>query len=58
MLRLAQALGIKTRPEASTYDVTVIRAGPAGLAAAMWASELATAVLEHEALGGQAAPAR
>ena len=54
---LAQALGIKTRPEASTYDVTVIGAGPAGLAAAMYgASEgLATAVLEHEALGGQAA---
>jgi thioredoxin reductase (NADPH) len=53
---LAQALGIKTRPEASTYDVTVIGAGPAGLAAAMYgASEgLGTAVLEHEALGGQA----
>jgi thioredoxin reductase (NADPH) len=53
---LAQALGIKTRPEASTYDVAVVGAGPAGLAAAMYgASEgLATAVLEHEALGGQA----
>jgi thioredoxin reductase (NADPH) len=53
---LAQALGIKTRPEATTYDVTVVGAGPAGLAAAMCgASEgLATAVLEHEALGGQA----
>src|SRR4029450_11537796 len=53
---LAQALGIKTRPEVTTYDVTVIGAGPAGLAAAMdGASEgLGTAVLEHEALGGQA----
>jgi thioredoxin reductase (NADPH) len=54
---LAQALGIKTRPEPTTYDVTVVGAGPAGLAAAMYgASEgLGTAVLEHQALGGQAA---
>jgi thioredoxin reductase (NADPH) len=53
---LAAALGIKTRPEATTYDVTVVGAGPAGLGAAMYgASEgLGTAVLEHEALGGQA----
>jgi thioredoxin reductase (NADPH) len=53
---LAQALGIKTRPEPITYDVTVVGAGPAGLAAAMYgASEgLVTAVLEHEAEGGQA----
>jgi thioredoxin reductase (NADPH) len=53
---LADALGIKTRPEAGTYDVAVVGAGPAGLAAAMYgASEgLDTAVLEHEALGGQA----
>jgi thioredoxin reductase (NADPH) len=33
---LAQALGIKTRPEATTYDVAVVGAGPAGLAAAMY----------------------
>jgi thioredoxin reductase (NADPH) len=54
--QLAHALGIKTRPEAVTYDVAVVGAGPAGLAAAMYgASEgLVTAVLEHEALGGQA----
>ena len=54
--QLAHALGIKTRPEAVTYDVAVVGAGPAGLAAAMYgASEgLATAVVEHEALGGQA----
>jgi thioredoxin reductase (NADPH) len=52
---LAQALGIKTRPEASTYDVTVIGAGPAGLPRPCTGPRrLATAVLEHEALGGQA----
>ena len=53
---LAEALGVRTRPGAITYDVTVIGAGPAGLAAAVYgASEgLRTTVLEREAIGGQA----
>jgi thioredoxin reductase (NADPH) len=53
---VAGALGVATRPGAGRYDVTVIGAGPAGLAAAVYgASEgLSTLVLEPEAIGGQA----
>jgi thioredoxin reductase (NADPH) len=53
---IAGALGVKTRPDTCPYDVTIIGAGPAGLAAAVYgASEgLRTAVLEPEAIGGQA----
>src|SRR5215217_3911968 len=53
---VAEALSAPTRPAAATYDVTVVGAGPAGLAAAMYgASEgLGTALLEPEATGGQA----
>ena len=53
---LAEALGVLTKPGSGRYDVTVIGAGPAGLAAAVYgASEgLSTVVVEPEALGGQA----
>jgi thioredoxin reductase (NADPH) len=53
---IAAALGVRTRPDPRPYDVTVVGAGPAGLAAAVYgASEgLRTAVLEAEAIGGQA----
>jgi thioredoxin reductase (NADPH) len=53
---VAAALGVRTTPEPRPYDVTVVGTGPAGLAAAGYgASEgLRTAVLEAEAIGGQA----
>lgn len=53
---LADALGLHTRAEATLYDLVVVGAGPAGLAAAVYgASEgLRTAVIERDAPGGQA----
>lgn len=53
---LADALGLRTRAESTLYDLVVIGAGPAGLAAGVYgASEgLRTAVIERDAPGGQA----
>ena len=53
---LADAIGIRQPLEDLVYDLVVVGAGPAGLAAAVYgASEgLRTAVLEHTAPGGQA----
>ena len=55
-LDLAAALGLRTTAEQPLYDLCIVGAGPAGLAAAVYgASEgLTTVVVEREAPGGQA----
>ena len=54
--QLAEALGIRRPLEQTVYDLVVVGAGPAGLAAAVYgASEgLSTVVLERTGPGGQA----
>ena len=54
--RVAELLDIATEPAAAEYDVVIVGAGPAGLAAAVYgASEgLRTLAVEREAPGGQA----
>jgi thioredoxin reductase (NADPH) len=56
IVELASALGLRTQPDSSLYDLVVVGAGPAGLAAAVYgASEgLSTVVVERESPGGQA----
>jgi thioredoxin reductase (NADPH) len=53
---LAEALGIRQPPERKVYDLVIVGAGPAGLAAAVYgASEgLDTLLLERVGPGGQA----
>ena len=55
-LAVAEALGLRTRAEQPLYDVCIVGAGPAGLAAAVYAASegLRTVVVEREAPGGQA----
>jgi thioredoxin reductase (NADPH) len=53
---LAEALGFGTRPEAGSYDLVIVGAGPAGLAGAVYAASegLETLVVEPQVVGGQA----
>lgn len=54
---IAEAYGARTRLHgAREYDVTVVGAGPSGLAAAVYAASegLRTLVIERETIGGQA----
>jgi thioredoxin reductase (NADPH) len=55
-IEMAQKLGISTQAQQEFYDVVVVGAGPAGLAAGVYgASEgLRTLIVEPNAVGGQA----
>jgi thioredoxin reductase (NADPH) len=56
-LEIADAFGVMTPiPPGEVFDVAVVGAGPAGLAAAVGTSSegLSTVMVEHEAVGGQA----
>jgi thioredoxin reductase (NADPH) len=55
-LELAERIGLRTQAKEEFYDVIVIGAGPAGLAAGVYgASEgLRTLIVEPDAVGGQA----
>jgi thioredoxin reductase (NADPH) len=54
--QLADAVGLKSSTDVRAFDLVILGAGPAGLAAAVYgASEgLSTCVIEQEAPGGQA----
>src|SRR6476620_7304452 len=54
--QVAQRLGLRTKAEFPFYDLVVVGAGPAGLAAAVYgaADGLHTLLIEREAPGGQA----
>jgi len=53
---LAEALGARTHPAHTRYDLVIVGAGPAGLAAAVYAGSegVRAIVVEGDAVGGQA----
>jgi thioredoxin reductase (NADPH) len=55
-VEVGEALGQEVRPAEQVQDVVIVGAGPAGLAAAVYAASegLLTTLLEREAFGGQA----
>jgi thioredoxin reductase (NADPH) len=54
--QVAEACGLPTRLQRSDFDLVIVGAGPAGLAAAVYAGSegLRTLVVERETIGGQA----
>jgi thioredoxin reductase (NADPH) len=54
--RVAEEWGVREAPRRRSYDIAIVGAGPAGLAAAVYAASdgLATIVVEREVPGGQA----
>ena len=56
MSDLAEAVHMRTRPELEVYDLVIVGAGPAGLAAAVYAASegLNVIAVERQAAGGQA----
>lgn len=55
-IELADAFGVMRPPRSDGYDLAIVGAGPAGLAAAVYAASegLSTLVIERQAIGGQA----
>src|ERR1019366_1127762 len=55
-MELAARIGLRTQPREEFYDVIVIGAGPAGLAAGVYgvSEGLRTLIVEPDAIGGQA----
>jgi thioredoxin reductase (NADPH) len=54
--KVAEEWGARGAPLRHSYDIAIVGAGPAGLAAAVYAASdgLATVVVDHEVPGGQA----